>query len=74
MADYYGLHTYPLANASTSETEPDYRIVEEAGGRRVLKNPVLKSAFSISPFTCGPAKSTQARKATLRLWRESERM
>ena len=28
---------YPLADASTSETEPDYRIVEEAGGRRVLK-------------------------------------
>ena len=29
---------YPLADASTRETEPDYRIVEEAGGRRVLKH------------------------------------
>ena len=34
---------YPLADASTRETEPDYRIVEEAGGRRVLKHSGFKS-------------------------------
>ena len=36
---------YPLADASTRETEPDYRIVEEAGGRRVLKHSGFKSRF-----------------------------
>ena len=34
---------YPLADASTRETEPDYGIVEEAGGRRVLKHSGFKS-------------------------------
>ena len=36
---------YPLADASTRETEPDYRIVEEAGGCRVLKHSGFKSRF-----------------------------
>ena len=34
---------YSLADASTRETEPDYRIVLEAGVRRVLKHSGFRS-------------------------------
>ena len=36
---------YSFADASTPETEPDHRIVLEAGVRRVLKHSGFRSHF-----------------------------